>query len=202
MRLDTTPPRLLLALALVGAAALTLVAAVLALALVGSGDVLSADLRLPERIQFGTRFVDIGVLLLVPLAVLLARSVEPDGGAPAHPAVRSVLLGASAVGPAATFLVVLRVLADIGFGAIPPGDLASVLLVDIGHLLVAGAGAWWAYRELQCLSPSPGPPATLPVDPTGGRASSAAHPPTGPITHGFPTGPPQAPDAEGGQARQ
>lgn len=200
--LATTPPRLLLALALVGAAGLILVAAVLAMVTVGLGGVLGADLGLLQRLQFGTGFLDIGVLLLVPLAVLLARLVEPDAGTPAHPAVRSVVLGASAVGPAALFLILLRVLSNLGVSGVPPGARASVLLADIGHLLVACAGAWWAYQELQRLPRASEPHTVSPPDPGSGPGSFSARPPTGPIRPGFPTGPPPAPDVDGGQAQR
>lgn len=202
--LAETPPRLLLALALVGAAALSLAAAVLAMLVVGSGGPsLSAEVGLLGRIQYGARLVD-GVVLLIPLAVLLARLVEPHAGAPAHPAVRSVLLGATAVGSAATFLLLLRVVADLGGGDFLVAGIGPSLLLDVGQLLVAAAGAFWAYRELQRTpsAPSPSPPPIV-GPPPGGPGPPSPHPgagtmPPGASPPGFPTGPPPPrPDAAG-----
>lgn len=201
--LAETPPRLLVALALVGAAALSLAAAVLAMLVVGSGELaVSVEIGLLSRIQYGTRLLDIGVLLLIPLAVLLARLVEPLAGAPAHPAVRSVLLGASAVGSAAAFLVLLRVVADLGGGDFLVAGIGPSLLIDVGQLLVAATGALWAYRELQrtpaMSHPTPPPPvrttaasfAPLPSHPGAGT------PAPGTAAPGFPSGPPSPPTTE------
>ncbi len=190
LSLADMPPRLAVALALVGAAALTQAAVVLAMLAMGAGDVaLGAEMELLTRIQFGTRFLDVGVLLLVPLAVLLARLVEPSADVPAHPAVRSVLLGASAVGAASAFLLLLRVLADLGGGDFLPAGVVTALLIDVGHLLVAVAGTWWAYRELQRTRPQPVPPA----DASGGAGPVAPPPRMGSTAPGFPTGPPPPP---------
>lgn len=196
--LAETPPRLVLALALVGAAALSLAAAVLAMLVMGSGGTsISAEVGLLGRIQYGTRLVD-GVVLLLPLAVLLARLVEPHADAPAHPAVRSVLLGATAVGSAATFLLLLRVVADLGGGDFLVAGIGPSLLLDVGQLLVASAGAYWAYRELQRTPapPRPSPPRAGP--PPGNVAPLPPLPGTtapGTTAPGFPTGPPSPPTA-------
>lgn len=189
------PPRLAVALALIAASALTQVAAVLAMVANGVGDVaLGGEMELLTRIQFGTRFLDLGVLLLVPLAVLLARLVEPRGDAPVHPGVHSVLLAASAVGAAVAFLLLLRVLADLGGGDLMPGGVATVLLIDAGHLLVAVAGTWWAYRELQGPRPQPTPPA----DASQGAGPVGPPPGTWTTAPGFPSGPPPPPGSASG----
>lgn len=201
--LAATPPRLLLALALVGAAALSLAAALLAMLVVGDAALgASAEIGLLGRVQYGTRLLDNGVLLLIPLAVLLARLVEPHAGAPAHPAVRSVLLGASAVGSAAAFLVLLRVVADLGGGEFLVAGIGPSLLIDVGQLLVAATGALWAFRELQRTPATPPPPAPVETPPSG-FAPLSRHPGTGTTAPGttapgttapgFPSGPPSPP---------
>ncbi len=197
--LAATPPRLLLALALVGAAALSLGAAVLAMVAVGTGDLaFGAELGLLRRIQYGTRLLDNGTLLLVPLAVLLARLVEPHAGAPASPVVRSVLLGSSAVGAAATFLIVLRLVADLGGGDLLVAGVGAALLVDVGQLLVAAAGTLWSLRELQRTPPvgDPGPRPPAPSPSAFGPGPAGAPPgtmPPGTTPPGFPAGPPPPP---------
>ena len=200
--LADTPPRLLVALALVAAVALTQVAAVLAMLVAGGDAALSGELGLLARIHFGARLVDFGVLLLVPLALLLARPIEADVDARVHPAVRSVLLGASSVGAAAAFLLALRVLADLGGGDFLPAGVASALLVDLAHLLVAFTGAWWAYRELQRTPPSPKPAPVSPAPPEGGGGASSLPPVTWPPAPAFPTGPPPPAETEGIQPRR
>lgn len=183
--MSETPPRLLMALALVAASALTQVSVFIAMvSLPGGGLASGATLGPLARIQYGTRLLDPGVLLLVPLAVLLARLVEPGADAPAHPATRTALIGASAVGAASAFLLALRLVADLGGDArLLPQTLPGSLVYDVGLLLIAAAGSFWAYRELG-RTPSGAPGAAAPPSP------EAAAPPSPP---GFPSGPPLAP---------
>ncbi len=186
------PPRLVLALALVGATALVLLAAVIdMLALPGAAS--QVRLGLLARIQLGTQLLDLGVLVLVPLAVLLARLVEPGGAAPHLQATRSVVLGATAVGAASTFLLLLRLVADLGLVADPGVQVPTLvgpgtIVRDLALVLVAGTGALWASRELQRVPSSSPPPAgpspansTSDVPPAlGARPGMPASPPTGP----------------------
>jgi len=182
------PPRLLMALTLVAAGALTQLSAFIAMvSLPGGGLVTGAALGPLARIQYGTRLLDPGVLLLVPLAVLLARLVEPSPASPAHPATRTVLIGASAVGAASAFLLSLRLVADVGGDArLLPQTLPGSLVYDLGLLLVAVAGALWAYRELG-RRPSGVSDAVVTPPPPPDEPS----PPPSPT--GFPSGPPLAP---------
>jgi hypothetical protein len=185
--MSQTPPRLLMALALVGATAVIQLSVLMAMVSLPGGGVVSGTTLGPlVRIQYGSRLLDVGVLLLVPLAVLLARLDEPSAASPAQVATRTVLIGASAVGAASAFLLTLRLVADLG------GDprllaqtVAGTLVHDLGLLSVAVAGAFWAYRELQRTPPTPTDtePAAEPATPPSDRSA-----PTG-----FPSGPPLAP---------
>lgn len=184
--MSRTPARLLMALALVAAAALTELAVLIAIVtLPGDGVIAGSTLGLLARIQIGTHLLDLGVLLLIPVAVFLARLVEPSAASPAQPATRTVLLGASAVGSAAIFLVALRLLADLAGEELLAQTVPATFVYDLSLLLIAAAGASWAYWELQRTPPAPAehPPATMP-DP--------GPPPPRPSS-GFPTGPPVAP---------
>lgn len=187
--MSQTPPRFLMALALVGATAMIQLSVLIAMvSLPGGVAVSGAALGPLVRIQYGTRFLDIGVLLLIPLAVLLARLVEPSAASPAHPAARTVLVGASAVGAASVFLLCLRLVADLaGDPRLVAQTVPGTLVYDLGLLLVAVAGAFWAYRELQ----------RTPGVPTGSASTAEPPPPPTPPDRpaptGFPSGPPLAP---------
>ncbi len=183
------PPRLLVALALVGAVGLIVLAEVLTMAAASApGLGATAEIGLLDRVRLGTRLIDLPLLTIVPLAVLLARLVEPGAPRAHEAATRAVLSGGSAVGTSLVLLVVVRLLADLGGqGAfIDPRPTLAALVVNLASLLVAGAGAAWAYRELQrtprpdTVAP-PGPPPP-PPPPTW--------PPPGP--GGFPIAPPPA----------
>lgn len=182
--MSQTPPRLLMALALVGATAMIQLSVLIAMVGLPGGVVVSGSTVGPlARIQYGTRFLDVGVLLLVPLAVLLARLVEPSAASPAHPATRTVLLSASAGGAASAFLLALRLVADLGGDQrLVAQTVPGTLLYDISLLLLAVAGAFWAYRELQRTRATPPPP-----------PPPATQAPSAPPPRGFPSGPPLAP---------
>lgn len=183
--MSQTPPRLLMALALVAAGALVQLSVVVTMVSLPPG-IVSRPVGALLRIQFGTELLDLGVLLLVPLAVLLARLVEPSAASPAHPATRTVLLGASAVGAASGFLLSLRLVADlVGDARVMNLTLPGALVYDVGLLLIAVAGAFWAYRELG-RTPS-GVSDAAPLPPPAGEPSPPPSPP------GFPSGPPLAP---------
>jgi hypothetical protein len=181
--MSQTPPRLLMALALVSATAMIQLSVLIAMVGLPGGVVVSGSTVGPlARIQYGTRFLDVGVLLLVPLAVLLARLVEPSAASPAHPVTRTVLVGASAGGAASAFLLALRLVADLGGDQrLVAQTVPGTLLYDLGLLLLAVAGAFWAYRELQRTRAAPAPP------------PPATQPPSAPPPRGFPSGPPLAP---------
>lgn len=171
------PPRLVVALALVAAGAAVLVAVLLTLATMPADlTVLGAELDVFERVRMATQFVDPPLLALVPLAVLLARLVEPGAAGPNSAATRTVLAGASAVGAALAFFVVLRLVADLGSEVVAPSRWGA-LAHDLGAMAVAVAGAYWAAAELA---------RTPPAD-DGGAAPPPLDPP------GFPSGPPVAP---------
>lgn len=178
LSLGTIPPRLVVALALVGAGGVALVAVLVTMATVPDGTGLGLEIGVLQRMQLGTRFLDVGLLVLVPLAVLLAGLVEP-GTAPAEQATRAVLTGASAVGASLVFFVALRLLANLGGGDLVGPSTAGVLLYDLACLLVAGVGALWAYEELRRRRPKSSTP-----------APSSPPPPAAP--GGFPQGPPLA----------
>lgn len=192
-----TPPRLLLALALVWGVALMQLSALISMVALPSF-VADSGLGLLARIQFGTQVLDLGVLVLVPLAVLLARLVEPAATAPNHRATRSVVLGATAVGAASTFLLLLRLVADLGLAVdlgagVPALTVPGTIMRDLSLVLVAGAGALWAYCELQCTPPDD--PSAVPSRPPAAAVPAvdppAAGSPPGPPV--FPVGPPLAP---------
>lgn len=187
--MSRTPPRLLMALALVSATAMIQLSVLIAMVALPGGVVVSGSTVGPlARIQYGTRFLDVGVLLLVPLAVLLARLVEPSAASPAHPVTKTVLASASAGGAASAFLLALRLVADLGGDQrLVAQTVPGTLLYDLGLLLLAVTGAFWAYRELQRTRATPAPP---PPDP---RPPSATQPPSAPPPRGFPSGPPLAP---------
>lgn len=182
------PPRLSVALALVGAAGLVVLAEVVTMATVSSPDLgVVAYVGLADRIRLGTRLVELPVLLALPLAVLLSRLVEPAAARSPVAATRAVLIGAAAVGAALTLLVVLRLLADLGGQqlVLDPRPKLAALLVNLSSLLVAGTGAGWAWRELQrtprpVTSPEPSPaPLSAPRTPATGFPAGPP-PPTSP----------------------
>ncbi|MBW3547571.1 MAG: hypothetical protein KY452_05480 [Actinobacteria bacterium] len=162
------PPRLLVALALVAAAALTLLAVLVTMPTISPEDFNFAHFGFLDRVQIGTRLLDVPVLLLVPVAVLLARLVERGaGGAP--PMARTVLASATVVGAALAFFVFLRLVAHLGgqeYLVSPMPKLGS-LFYDLGGLLVAVTGPYWAFYELQrtrstAADPAPGDAQTGP----------------------------------------
>ena len=182
------PPRLLVALGLVGAAGLVLLSEVVTMVTVSSSDVgLAAQAGVLDRIRLGTRLVDLPVLAVLPVAVLLARLVEPGAARSPLAATRAVLAGAGSVGSALVVLVILRTLADVAGEELlvdsrPP---LATLLADLAALVVAIAGAGWALRELQ-RTPRP----ELRTSPASPTAPPPVAPPGG---GGFPAGPPPAP---------
>ena len=182
------PPRLLVALALVGAAGLVLLSEVVTMVTVSSSDAgLAAQVGVLDRIRLGTRLADLPVLALLPVAVLLARLVEPGAARSPLAATRAVLAGAAAVGSALVVLVVLRTLADVAgedllVDSRPP---LATLLADLAALAVALAGAGWALREL---GRTPRPESA-----TSAPTATAPPPVARPVGGGFPTGPPSAP---------
>ncbi len=185
----TIPPRLLVALALVGAAGLVVLAEVVTMATISPPDLgAAAGVGLLDRIRVGTRLADLPVLLTLPLAVLLARLVEPGAARSPVAAVRAVLAGATSVGSALTVLVTLRVLADAGGQElfVDPRPKLAALLVNVASLLVATTATGWAWRELQR---TPRAAATPPAPPP----STPAPPMPAPRAGGFPAGPPPSP---------
>lgn len=155
------PPRLLVALALVAAAALTLLAVLVTMPTISPEDFNFAHFGFLDRVQIGTRLLDVPVLLLVPVAVLLARLVERGaGGAP--PMARTVLASATVVGAALALFVFLRLVAHLGGQEylVSPMPKAGSLFYDLGGLLVAVTGPYWAFYELQrtrsAADPAPG----------------------------------------------
>ena len=201
---DAIPPRLLVALALVAAAGLVVLAEVVTIATISSPDLgAAAGVGLLDRIRLGTRLADLPVLLTLPLAVLLARLVEPGAARSPVAAARAVLAGATSVGSALFVLVVLRVLADLGARelVLDPRPKLAALLVNLASLVVASTGTGWAWRELQR---TPRAAATSSAPPPSMPAPSVPPPRAG----GFPAGPPpspppaQAPDWGRSQHRQ
>ncbi|HEV2766935.1 MAG TPA: hypothetical protein VGV63_04395 [Acidimicrobiales bacterium] len=178
-----TPPRLLVALALVAAAALTLLAVMVTMAAISPGDFQDvAHFTFLDRVQIGTGLLDAPVLLLVPVAVLLARLVERGTeGAPSM--ARTVLASATVVGAGLALFVLLRLVGHLGGQEYLVGPVPKVgnCFHDVGGLLGAVTGPYWAYYELQRTSsggnpaeegsqagrpwfppPPPGPPGTSP----------------------------------------
>jgi hypothetical protein len=153
-----TPPRLVVALILVVAAGLTLVAVLLTMPTISPEEFGFASFGFLDRIQIGTRPLDVPVLLLVPVAVLLARLVERGGGG-APPAATTVLAAATAVGAALALFVLLRLLAHLGGQEylVDPMPKLGSFFYDLGALLVAVAGPYWAFSELQRTRPGPAP---------------------------------------------
>lgn len=191
---SSIPPRLLVALALVGAAGLIVLAEVVTMATVSSLDLgVVAEIGLLDRMRLGTRLIELPVVTAVPLAVLLSRLVEPGSSRSHAAATRAVLAGGSAVGASLVLLVLVRLLADLGGEGyvIDPRPTSAALLVDLASLLVASAGAVWAYRELQR---SPRPDTGVAPRPPAPRWSPAPPPP---VRGGFPTSPPPAPPPAG-----
>ncbi|MGI8759260.1 MAG: hypothetical protein ACR2K0_08125 [Acidimicrobiales bacterium] len=181
--LGSVPPRLAVALALVGAGAVVVVAVLVGMATVPADVATRLDVGILQRVQLGARFVDLGVVVAVSVAVLLAGLVEPGATTPAsEQATRTVLSGASAIGAALGLLVFLRLVADLAGGALAGPSRAGAVVYDLACLLVAGAGASWAYQELQRRRP---------------ESSVAAPPVPPPSAPGFPLGPPPAPGPPG-----
>lgn len=200
----TIPPRLLVALALVGAAGLVMLAAMVTMVTVSSSHLgIAAHVGLLDRIRLGTRLVDLPVLALLPLAVLMARLVEPGGRPAPLAATRAVLAGSAALGAALAFLVLLRVMADLSGQElfVDSRPRLATLLANLASLLVAVAGAAWALRELQRTPRTvPAAPPPLPPPPRSSPPSSPAGFPAGPPPDGPPPGP--APDWGRAQDRQ
>ncbi len=181
------PPRLLVALALVAAAALTLLAVLVTMAAISPSDFQDvARFTFLDRVQIGTGLLEVPVLLLVPVAVLLARLVERgSGGAP--PMARTVLAAAVAAGAGLALFVLLRLVAHLGGQEYLVGPVPRVgnFFHDVGGLLVAVAGPYWAYYELQRTRSGADPAAG------GGQAGRPSFPPPPPGPPG--TSPPPAP---------
>ncbi len=181
------PPRLLVALALVAAAALTLLAVLVTMAAISPSDFQDvARFTFLDRVQIGTGLLEVPVLLLVPVAVLLARLVERgSGGAP--PMARTVLAAAVAAGAGLALFVLLRLVAHLGGQEYLVGPVPRVgnFFHDVGGLLVAVAGPYWAYYELQRTRSGADPAAG------GGQAGRPSFPPPPPCPPG--TSPPPAP---------
>ena len=182
-----TPPRLLVALALVAAAALTVMGVLVTMAAISPSDFEDvARFTFLDRVQIGTGLLEVPVLLLVPVAVLLARLVERgSGGAP--PMARTVLVAAVAVGAGLALFVLLRLVAHLGGQEYLVGPVPRVgnFFHDVGGLLVAVAGPYWAYYELQRTRSGADPAAG------GGQAGRPSFPPPPPGPPG--TSPPPAP---------
>ncbi|MBW3644143.1 MAG: hypothetical protein KY441_01385 [Actinobacteria bacterium] len=177
--LGETPPRLLVALALVAAAALTLLAVLVTMPTISPEDFNFVHFGFLDRVQIGTRLLEVPVLLLVPVAVLLARLVERGaGGAP--PMARTVLASATVVGTALALFVFLRLVAHLGGQEylVSPMPKVGSLFYDLGGLLVAVTGPYWAYYELQ-------------------RTRSGGDPAAGGGPSGRPSFPPPPPDPPG-----
>lgn len=177
--LGETPPRLLVALALVAAAALTLLAVLVTMPTISPEDFNFVHFGFLDRLQIGTRLLEVPVLLLVPVAVLLARLVERGaGGAP--PMARTVLASATVVGTALALFVFLRLVAHLGGQEylVSPMPKVGSLFSDLGGLLVAVTGPYWAYYELQ-------------------RTRSGVDPAAGDGPRGRPSFPPPPPDPPG-----
>ena len=180
----TTPPRLVVALALVAAAAATLMAVLVTFAAVSlDGTGFGTGAGIAPRINIATQYLDPGILVALPLAVLLARLVEPSVTDPAHPATRTVLVGAAAVGSALTFFAVLRLVAGLLGGGSSVPSRAGFFSYDLAGLLIAAGGAYWGGRELQ----------RRPLDPPASGADPTPPPLSGPP--GLPPGPPTSPRA-------
>ena len=178
--LGQAPPRLLVALALVAAAGFTLLAVLVTMPTVSPEAFNFAHFGFLDRVQIGTRLLDVPVLVLIPVAVLLARLVERGaGGAP--PLARTVLASAAVVGTALALFVFLRLVAHLGGQEYLVGPIPKVgnFFHDLGGLLVAVAGPYWAFHELQRTG-SGADPAT-----GGGQAGRPSFPPP-------PSGPPGA----------
>lgn len=140
------PPRDLVALAAVVAAALVALGALSAVAL------LSSDFPLPlaERFQRATTTVRTSVPLLLVAALVLAErepaAVPAPSGSPGQ-ARRLVAPGTLAVAAVAGALLVGRTVADVAAGR--PGAAGARLdevLVDLGALVLTVAAGWWAAR--------------------------------------------------------
>lgn len=175
--LGQVPPRLLVALALVAAAASTLVAVLVIMPTIPPEEFGFTHFGFLDRVQIGARLLDLPVLLLVPVAVLLARLVERGaGGAP--PMARTILAAAAVVGAALALFVFLRLVAHLGGQEYLVGPIPKVgnFFYDLGGLMVAVAGPYWAFHELQ-RTRSGGDPATGGGQP-GPRSFPA--PPSGP----------------------
>lgn len=185
-------PRLMMALALVGAAALAQVAVLVAMVSLDTALRSGASAGPLFRIQSGTNLLDAGILMLVPLAVVLARWQEPDSPWPDAAARRSIYVGGAAVGATATFLLALRLLADlVGDAQLQSQAGAGDLVYDLALLLVAVASSLWAYAEFRQGSPDSGS-----EDPERGASTTRPpEPPPNPAGTGFPSGPPTAPPA-------
>ncbi len=184
--LGQLPPRLLVALALVIAAGSTLVAVLLTMPTISPQEFGFAHFGFLDRVQIGTRLLDVPVLLLVPFAVLLARLVE-RGGAGAGPMTRTVLSAAAAVGAALAMFVFLRLVAHLGGQEYLVGPMPKVgsFFYDLGALLVAVAGPYWAFHERQRTPPG--------ADPAAGGGQPGRPPFPSP-----PPGPPSPPAPAGG----
>jgi hypothetical protein len=153
--IDAETGRAIAAAALVAAACSVLVATFLAVLTVSADTYSFLDIRFLERLQIGLRFLSVPVLLTIPLAVALAR---PRGrpGAAAGPAARLdrlSLVGATVAGSVATFLLLLRLLANLGgtqLLLISSSKLAEFFF-DLSGLVIGAASTLWALVELRNL---------------------------------------------------
>lgn len=145
--LERQPARLM-ALALVAAGALVLLAVLIAIA---TADADFIDLTFLNRIQVGASLLDLPFLFLVPLALLLNRTGGDDRqGGPG----RLVVLGCTGLGAAFVFFLLLRLIGNLSGEEflVPTQSKGAAFFYDAAHLLVAAAGTYWAFTELQRMS--------------------------------------------------
>jgi hypothetical protein len=182
--LQTTPPRVLMALALVLAGAIHVLGVLITLITIDTDGFMN-------RLAFSFDAVDLRVLFLIPLVLLLVRGFD-DTAAPVTGMGRLAVMGATVLAAVFTVFCVLSLIADLGADFFDNDTKAATFFFDVARVVAALGGTWWAFRELQKAGGIPaGMPGGPPAAPT---AQTTVLPPQQPGWQQ--PGPPPAPPVQ------
>ena len=174
-------------MALVAAGAAVIIAVLVAILTINADDFSFLEFTFANRLQSGTSFITLPVVLLLPLALLLAHDGGEGVDGPGEAGLsRMVVVGVTVLGTAFSVLTVVRLVANLtGDDLFVTTSTASAVFFDLACLLVAVASTLWAYRLL----PSGAPPAPEPERQEGSPWAPPTLPPQLP-----PQGPPPLPE--------
>ena len=151
----TSGARLYVGLALVVAGASVVLAVLVAILTIDAAEFSFIDFTFTNRLQNGTAFVTLPVVLVLPLALLLAH----DDAAPERAGLaRTVVLGATVLGATFSVLALVRLVANLaGDDLFVATSTAGALFFDLACLLVAVASTSWGSTLLRRPARPPAP---------------------------------------------